>query len=241
MIFSRLAYHLQMRKMFFGALGIRKTQEATNPEFKLTRACATVLVYDETKTRMDEALERLWKWVEACTRGPDIIANTFLAKVTDKTPEVCPLGAMSLYFHWLHDLYKLPKKMSIDWESNKSWRTIRLLFGADPVVPFNENSLYSLYCMAYMKSDFESNIKQHLPRHILRYLQEKIGSDTAKLGWSQGTYMDTYAPALPKNVHENYDPIWRHVRVPEAFLSRMCPNAESILEKIEGEPYLTVM
>ncbi|KAJ7279627.1 hypothetical protein C8J57DRAFT_1221277 [Mycena rebaudengoi] len=140
--------------------------------------------------------------------------------------------------------------MSIDWESNKSWQNIRLLFGADPIVPYNENSLYSLYCMAY-KSNFELNIKQHLPRHMLGYLQEKMGvdsSDTAKLGWSPGTYMDTYAPALPKNVilgthgykvHENYDPIWRHVRVPKPFLSLMCPDAERILEKIEGTKNLT--
>ncbi|KAJ7906554.1 hypothetical protein B0H13DRAFT_1880528 [Mycena leptocephala] len=40
-------------------------------------------------------------------------------------------------------------------------------------------------------------------------------------------------------VHENYDPIWHHVRVPEAFLSLMCPDAESILEKIEGTQNLT--
>ncbi|KAJ7289679.1 hypothetical protein C8J57DRAFT_1213999 [Mycena rebaudengoi] len=164
-----------------------------------------------------------------------------------------------------------------NWKSNKSWQNIRLLFGADPVVPYciilinstggmtvtqifqfsnstrtkfyyNENSLYSLYCMAYKKSNFESNIKQHLPRHMLGYLQEKMGSDTAKLGWSRGMYMDTYAPALPKNailrthgykVHENYDPIWCHVRDPEAFLSRKCPNAERILEKIEGTKNLT--
>ncbi|KAJ7257850.1 hypothetical protein C8J57DRAFT_1234986 [Mycena rebaudengoi] len=123
-----------------------------------------------------------------------------------------------------------------NWKSNKSWQN------------YNENSLYSLYCMAYKKSNFESNIKQHLPRHMLGYLQEKMGSDTAKLGWSRGMYMDTYAPALPKNailrthgykVHENYDPIWCHVRDPEAFLSRKCPNAERILEKIEGTKNLT--
>ncbi|KAJ7232353.1 hypothetical protein C8J57DRAFT_1383741 [Mycena rebaudengoi] len=322
----------QIKKMFFGALRIRKTQEDTNPKLKLTRPCATVLVYDETKTRMDEALERLRKYEDA----PDIIANTFLAQVTDyqlksigyvhqvvnghlswtcqnasgnrgddfralklcemqpyvflhpnketsvycvlglqgeekagkrgmktivnpsyttfiahRNPEVCPLGAMAMYFHWLHDVYELPKKMSIDWESNKSWRNVRLLFGANPVVPYNENSLYSLYCMAYKKSNFESNIKQQLPRHMLGYLQERMGvdsSDTAKLGWSRGTYMDTYAPALPKTailgthgykVHENYEPIWRHVRVPEPFLSLMCPDAERILEKIEGTKNLT--
>jgi hypothetical protein len=42
-------------------------------------------------------------------------------------------------------------------------------------------------------------------------------------------------------VHENYDPIWRHVRVPEPFLSLMCPDAERILEKIEGRHYLTIL
>ncbi|KAJ7246695.1 hypothetical protein C8J57DRAFT_1360119, partial [Mycena rebaudengoi] len=335
----------QIKKMFFGALRIRKTQEATNPKLKLTRPCATVLVYDETKTRMDEALERLRNGLRLAPEedAPDIIANTFLAQVTDdqlksigygflqhrelhqvvnghlswtcqnasgnrgddfralklcemqpyvflhpnketsvycvlglqgeekagkrgmktivnpsyttfiahRNPEVCPLGAMAMYFHWLHDVYELPKKMSIDWESNKSWRNVRLLFGANPVVPYNENSLYSLYCMAYKKSNFESNIKQHLPRHMLGYLQERMGvdsSDTAKLGWSRGTYMDTYAPALPKTailgthgykVHENYDPIWRHVRVPEPFLSLMCPDAERILDNIEGTKNLT--
>jgi hypothetical protein len=42
-------------------------------------------------------------------------------------------------------------------------------------------------------------------------------------------------------VQENDDPIWRHVRVPEAFLSPMCLNAESILDKIDGKQYLTVV
>ncbi|KAJ7210917.1 hypothetical protein GGX14DRAFT_394536 [Mycena pura] len=341
----------QIKKLFFGALRIRKTQEAVNPKIKDERACATVLVYDETKTRMDEACRHSEE------DAPDIIANTFLAQVTDdqlkkigysflehlhqtinghlawtcqnasgnrgddfralklcemqpyvflhpnketsvscvlglqgeekagkrgmktagvevltansadnfvqvinptyttwiahRNPEICPLGAMAMYHHWLHDHYGLAEKQSIDWAVNKSWRNIRLLFGTDPTVPYNENSLYNLYCMAYKKSNFESNIKQHLPRHMLGYLQERMGvdnSDTAKLGWSRGTYMDTYAPALPKvailgthgyKVHENYDPVWRHVRVPEAFLCLMCPEAEQILDKIEGTKNLT--
>ncbi|KAJ7237509.1 hypothetical protein C8J57DRAFT_1247075 [Mycena rebaudengoi] len=119
-----------------------------------------------------------------------IVNPSYTTYIALRNPEVCPLGTMALYLHWLHDLYELPKKMSIDWESSKSWQNVD-------------------------------------------------SSDIAKLGWSRGTYMDTYAPALPKNVHENYDPIWRHVHVPEAFLSRMCPNAESILEKIEGTNNLT--
>ncbi|KAJ7604786.1 hypothetical protein DFH06DRAFT_1275671 [Mycena polygramma] len=295
----------QIKKFFFGALRIRKTQEAVNPNLKTQRPCATVLVYDETKTRMDEACQHSEQ------DAPDIIANTFLAQVTDdqlknigysflehrelhqtinghlawtcqnasgnhgddfralklcemqpyvflhpnketpvscvlglqgeekagkrgmktvinptyttwiahRNPEMCPLGAMAMYHHWLHDHYGLTKKQSIDWAINKSWRN---------------------------KSDFESNIKQHLPRHMLGYLQERMGVDkmeTEKLDWSRGTYMNTYAPALPKvailgthgyKVHENYDPVWRHVRVPEGFLCLMCPEAERILDKIEG-------
>ncbi|KAJ7125542.1 hypothetical protein C8R43DRAFT_1240832 [Mycena crocata] len=332
----------QLKKLFFGALRHRKTQEAADPTLKTTRPCATVVVYDDVKTRMDLACQRERSGL---TNGdaPDIVANTFLAQITDKqlqgvgysflehrelhqvinghlswtcqnasgnrgddfralklcemqpyiflhpnketsvycvlglqgeekagkkgmktvinpsyttfiahrNAEVCPLGAMAFYHHWLHDHYELTKKMSIDWAVNKSWRNIRLLFGSDPTVPYNENSLYNLYCLAYKKSDFEFNIKQHLPRHMLGYLQERMGvdpSETAKLGWSRGTYMDTYAPALPKvailgthgyKVHENYDPIWRHVRVPETFLRFMCPDAESILENIEGVKNLT--
>ncbi|KAJ7772443.1 hypothetical protein B0H16DRAFT_1714643 [Mycena metata] len=334
----------QIKKLFFGALRIRKTQEAVNPKLKLERPCATVLVYDETKTRMDQACERERSGLlDGVQDAPDIIANTFLSQVTDeqlktigygllehrelhqvlnghlawtcqnasgnrgddfralklcemqpyvflhpnketsvycvlglqgeekagkkgmktiinpsyttfiahRNPELCPLGALALYLHWLHDHYGLTEKVSIDWALNKSWRNIRLLFGMDPTVPYNENSLYTLYCMAYKKAAFESNIKQHLPRHMLGYLQERMGvdtSETAKLGWSRGTYMDTYAPALPKvailgthgyKVHENYDPIWRHVRVPEGFLKFMCPEAEGILDKIEGAKNLT--
>ncbi|KAJ7234260.1 hypothetical protein C8J57DRAFT_1531801 [Mycena rebaudengoi] len=77
---------------------------------------------------------------------------------------------------------------------------------------------------------------------MLGYLQERMGvdsSDTAKLGWSRGTYMDTYAPALPKTAilgthgykfHENYDPIWRHVRVPEPS-SPSCARMQSAFLK----------
>jgi hypothetical protein len=36
-------------------------------------------------------------------------------------------------------------------------------------------------------------------------------------------------------VHEVYDPVWRHVRVPEPFLALMCPMAEATLALVEGE------
>lgn len=75
------------------------------------------------------------------------------------------------------------------------------------------------------------------------------------------TYLDTYAPAIPKTVsvhiaeyspsilkdyqavlgaagykaHEVYDPVWRHVHVPEQFLLMVCPMAEQIYDEIVGK------
>jgi hypothetical protein len=53
-----------------------------------------------------------------------IVNPSYTTFIAHRNPEVCPLGAMAFYFHWLHDLYDLPKRISIDWESNKSWRNL---------------------------------------------------------------------------------------------------------------------
>lgn len=70
------------------------------------------------------------------------------------------------------------------------------------------------------------------------------------MGWVRGeTYMDTYAPLLPKTAilgahgykaHEVYDPVWRHIHVPEQFLMLMCLMAEEHHEKIvmSGKSFL---
>jgi hypothetical protein len=52
---------------------------------------------------------------------------------------------------------------------------VRFVFGTSPVVPYNESNLYNLYCQAYKKAGLASNIKAHLPRHMLGYLQAKLG------------------------------------------------------------------
>ena len=52
---------------------------------------------------------------------------------------------------------------------------VRLLFGLDPRVPYNESNLYNLYKQAFKRANFKSNIKVHLPRHMLGYHQEKMG------------------------------------------------------------------
>jgi len=38
--------------------------------------------------------------------------------------------------------------------------------------------------------------------------------------------------------HKVYDPLWRHVYVPEVFKCRVCPCAEEILENVMGRPNL---
>jgi hypothetical protein len=44
--------------LFFGALRIRKEQDAADPALAKKRPATSVIVYDSIKTRMDEALER---------------------------------------------------------------------------------------------------------------------------------------------------------------------------------------
>ncbi|KAJ7463292.1 hypothetical protein FB451DRAFT_464369 [Mycena latifolia] len=332
-------------KLFFGALRIRKEQDAADTSLVLKRPAVSVFVYDAIKNRMDEALERVRNGMVPSEDAPDIRANTWLSEVTDEQlerigqgflahrhlrlsvfghlawtaqhasgnrgddfralklaemqshtllhpdkrtampsilglqgeekagrrgmrtvinpvysvfipnlkPEMCPFGAFAFYFHYLHDEKNITESMNIDWTLNKSWRAIRVLHGQkSPTTPFNENNMYNMYCRSYNHAGFTSKLKAHLPRHLLGYKQEALGVDaaeTSRLGWVRGeTYMDTYAPALPKTailvaagyrVDEQYDPIWRHVRVPERFLLLVCPIAEEILESVAGKPNLS--
>ncbi|KAF5373795.1 hypothetical protein D9758_000952 [Tetrapyrgos nigripes] len=74
----------QIRKMFFGALRIRKSQEAENPHLSLTRPAVTVRVYDLLKTRISQAWERLRNGSIDNMDMPDIVSNTFLDKISDE-------------------------------------------------------------------------------------------------------------------------------------------------------------
>ncbi|KAJ6548089.1 hypothetical protein B0H10DRAFT_2170043 [Mycena sp. CBHHK59/15] len=335
----------QLKKLFFGALRIRKQQDAANPTLAQSRPATTFITWEGIKCRMDESIHRVRDGHEENEDAPDIRANTFLPEVTDqqlqiigygflahrqkrlvifghlawtcqhatgnrgddfralklaelqpytiihpnrttaiqsvlglqgeekagkrgmrtvinpvysafianKNPEMCPLGAFALYHHWIHDDLEITDTLKIDWSVNKSWRQIRILHGPkSPNTPYNEQNLYNLYCKAYAFAGFSSKMKAHLPRHLLGYRQEALGvdgADTAKLGWVRGqTYFDTYAPALPKKAilgaagyqaEETYDPVWRHVHVPEQFLWLICPNAEEIHESIANKANLS--
>ncbi|KAF8517098.1 hypothetical protein JB92DRAFT_3307239, partial [Gautieria morchelliformis] len=151
---------------------------------------------------------------KAGQRGMKTTVNpSYSTWITHRDPLQCPLGAMVFYHHYLHDVYQLSTKLDIDWSVNKNWRNVRVLVSSSPTAPYNESNLYNLYCQAYKKANFVSNIKVHLPRHLLGYLQEKMAY--------------------------TYDPIWQHVRVPESFLRRVCPIAEEVLKSIHGKQNLS--
>ncbi|KAF9065976.1 hypothetical protein BDP27DRAFT_1297792 [Rhodocollybia butyracea] len=337
----------QLKKQYFGALRIRKQQEAADPSLKTKRPATSVIVWDAIKNRMDEALNREWSGDinNPDDDAEDIIAQTFLDAMTqDKMDKInlaflqhshmrqavfghlahtaqhasgnrgddfrayrlaelqpytmihpnkvtamhctigmqseekagrrgmktrvnpsysvfvahadplwCPQGAWAMYHHLIHDVEHISDKCDISWDLNKTWRKIHVLHGPDsPETPLSGSSLYNLYRRALDLAGVKSKMKQHLPRHLLGYKNEKMGVDpnaTAKMGWSRGsTFFDTYAPALPKAAilgahgfkeHEGYDPIWRHVHVPDQFLTLMCPMAEEVLDSIVGRQNLT--
>ncbi|KAJ3769609.1 hypothetical protein FB446DRAFT_706117 [Lentinula raphanica] len=74
----------QIKKMFFGALRIRKTQEAANPLLQSRRPAVTNRVYDCVKTQMDLALKRVRDGLVPNEDMPDIVANTALEKLSDQ-------------------------------------------------------------------------------------------------------------------------------------------------------------
>ncbi|KAI1782341.1 hypothetical protein LXA43DRAFT_1051604 [Ganoderma leucocontextum] len=74
----------QIKKEFFGALRIRKKQEAQDPTLATSRPVTTVAVYDLLKTCMNEALQRAPLGLIPAQDAPDIIANTFLGHITDE-------------------------------------------------------------------------------------------------------------------------------------------------------------
>ncbi|KAJ7221670.1 hypothetical protein GGX14DRAFT_333046, partial [Mycena pura] len=82
----------QMKKQFFGALHVRKEQEAADPTLPRRRPGVTVHVWDLLKARMDAALQRVRGGLDTVEDAPDIIANTFLHDISDKQLEEIGLG-----------------------------------------------------------------------------------------------------------------------------------------------------
>ncbi|KAF9031193.1 hypothetical protein BDZ89DRAFT_1064031 [Hymenopellis radicata] len=182
---------------------------------------------------------------KAGDRGMSTSINpVYTVFVAHRDAESCPLGALAIYLHYLLDYYRLGDKMEIDWTRNRDWRQVRVLHASTPTIPYNESCMYNLYKGTLERAEVVSHSKVHLARHLLPYKQEQMGVDsneTAKMGWKRGTYFDVYAPALPKaavlgahgyQVTDEYNPIWRRVSVPEAFLKLVCPMAKDNYHKV---------
>ncbi|KII86607.1 hypothetical protein PLICRDRAFT_113764, partial [Plicaturopsis crispa FD-325 SS-3] len=177
------------------------------------------------------------------------INPTYTSFIAHRNPEMCPLGAFAIYLHFLHDYSEVDKKYDIDYTVNASWRKGRLLHGSSFFVPYNENALQNVFVQSYKKAGVNHGTKAHLARHMLGYRQEAMGvsaDETTKLGWSRDTYHNTYAPALPKvailgahgyKKHEEYNPTWRHIGVPDVFLALVCPMAEANVGLVEGQTF----
>ncbi|KAJ7928710.1 hypothetical protein B0H13DRAFT_2311333 [Mycena leptocephala] len=74
-----------IKKLFFGVLRIRKEQDAADLTLAQRRPATTFIVWESVECRMDEALERVRNGLDESTEdAPDILANTFLAEVTDE-------------------------------------------------------------------------------------------------------------------------------------------------------------
>ncbi|KAJ7154733.1 hypothetical protein C8R46DRAFT_442730 [Mycena filopes] len=74
----------QLKKLFFGALRIRKEQDASDKTLAGKRPATTFIAWEAIKNRMDEALERVRNGLDETEDAPDIRANTFLAEVTEE-------------------------------------------------------------------------------------------------------------------------------------------------------------
>ncbi|KAF8074797.1 hypothetical protein FPV67DRAFT_1665559 [Lyophyllum atratum] len=73
----------QLKKLFFGALRIRKEQDAADPSLARHHPATSVIVWDAIKNCMDIALQRVRNGLVPEEDAPDIRANTFLAEVTE--------------------------------------------------------------------------------------------------------------------------------------------------------------
>ncbi|KIM35282.1 hypothetical protein M413DRAFT_32634 [Hebeloma cylindrosporum] len=187
---------------------------------------------------------------KAGKRGMKTTINPFMTSfIAHRRAEMCPIGALAILHHYLYDVRQLATVEQIDWSLNKSWRQIWVLHSSKSMTSgYSSQSLYNLYVNAFRHADFDSpRLKVHFPRPTFGYKQESLGvesSETGKLGWKRGAaYDDTYRPAIPKKAvlgchgykeHEYYDPVWRHVHVPEVFLRLMCLMAEDIIAGVRG-------
>ncbi|CAA7260308.1 unnamed protein product [Cyclocybe aegerita] len=238
----------QIKKEFFGALRIRKMQDARDPTLATCRPATTVHVYDYLKTCMDKALQDAREGLIPADDAPDIVANTWLESLSDETMikirhgflqhrelkstitghlawtmmnasgnrgddvRALRLCEMQPYLDFVHPNGETSVFAILGLQSDQETKTrskamqtqecqIRLIHGETATVSYHPMALLNLFGQAFKKANVQSWIKVHLAQHMLGYNQAKMGvnsDETAKMGWSRGTYQDVYAPAILK-------------------------------------------
>ncbi|KAF4618297.1 hypothetical protein D9613_011520 [Agrocybe pediades] len=73
-----------IKKLYFGALRIRKEQDAKDPSLLSRRPATSIHVWDSLRSRMYEAIRRSRNGLVPGEDAPDIVANTFLASITEE-------------------------------------------------------------------------------------------------------------------------------------------------------------
>ncbi|KAF9039035.1 hypothetical protein BJ165DRAFT_1407286 [Panaeolus papilionaceus] len=199
-----------IKKLYFGALRIRKEQEAKDPEL-------SGLVPEED--------------------APDIVANTFLAAITDE--QLAKVGEGFLK-HREHQQIGIFSVLGCQGEekagASRGMCTIRILLGKKSLsTPYHEQSLYNIYVKAFAEANFVSRLKSPSSTSCPWILPRADGVDasiTSRMGWA---IFGTHA----YKVHELYDPVWRHVHVPEQSLHLVCPMAEANHHAVVGRENLS--
>ncbi|CAA7268276.1 unnamed protein product [Cyclocybe aegerita] len=264
----------QIKKEFFGALRIRKMQDVRDPSLATCCPATTVHVYDALKTRMDKALSDAREGLIPADDAPDIhcelksmitghLAWTMMNASGNCGDDVRALRLceMQPYLDFVHPNGETSVFAILGLQSNQETKTrskamqtrecqICLIHGETVTVLYHPTALLNLFGQAFKKANVQSWIKVHLARHMLGYNQAKMGvnsNETAKMGWSHGTYQDVYAPAILKTAvlaahgfqpHETYKPIWTKVKVPDQFLQLVLLMAEENLCLVDGRENL---
>ncbi|CAK5268920.1 unnamed protein product [Mycena citricolor] len=77
----------QLKKFFFGALRVRKEQDARDSKLARIRPSTTGLVWDTIKERMSDAIKNSYSGNLSGEDAPDVVANTILENVSDADRE----------------------------------------------------------------------------------------------------------------------------------------------------------
>ncbi|KAF8234003.1 hypothetical protein L208DRAFT_861437 [Tricholoma matsutake] len=131
--------------------------------------------------------------------------------------------------------------LDVNWSKNKSWRQSHQqlhIMNKIYIIFMSKHSRQqvsthgSKYTCHVIFSDINKKVSVLMPEKLRRW----VGSAAKPILM----YM-RQGPALPKNAilaahgykaHEVYDPVWRHVQVPEQFLKLVCPMAERLYSEV---------